>query len=142
NPYWIRRENKIEFFEDSYELLGTIRPHFDFVGFVEMINLGYCLGDRTLVRELRRTPWMAKPDSNNTGWDYHVIPVPQEKGHETSNIAAVLFSLLKDELRQYIAGHGTIGVLLTGGMDSRIVACVLNDLIVSGEIQNKNVVAF
>lgn len=142
NPYWIRRESEIEWYENSHDLIGEVRPHFDFVGFVEMINLGYCLGDRTLVKELRRSPWMAKPSSNNKEWEHYVIPVPREKSYETSEIATELFSLLKDELRQYIALHSTIGMLLTGGMDSRIVACVLNDLIASGEAQHKSVIAF
>ncbi len=85
----------------------------------------YPIADRTMIAAVKRTPWMARPGQDD-GWEY--APVPghgMESVPAVSRVAERLLELLYAEALEFISGKSTIGVLLSGGMDSRIVAGVV-----------------
>lgn len=84
----------------------------------------YLFGNRTLVREVRRAPWMAHPDADG---NWHPAPLPPH-GHERpdpENFVDGLKYALLEEARSYVRGAKTVGILLSGGMDSRVLAGVV-----------------
>src|SRR5690606_13822651 len=114
----------------------------DFAFLVEVLNKGYGFGDRTILSGLHKTPWVAKPDKTGSSWAYFDLPRHAENRQDEAQIATNIYQLLKEELLLYISDFSQIGILLTGGMDSRIIACILHEMIISGELANKNVIAF
>ena len=87
----------------------------------------YLFGNRTLVEGISRAPWMAHPDVKG---DWHPAPLPvhgTEKPDQDSFVHGLKTALL-DEARAYIQGAKTVGILLSGGMDSRVVAGVVRAL--------------
>jgi hypothetical protein len=114
----------------------TIDP----AGAIEVLNKGYLLGNRTLVQGVRRSPWMGRPGRAGA-WEY--APVPAH-GQDTPDLQAFVTqfkSRLHSELRDYVSGRGRIGLLLSGGMDSRMLAGLLRELQLSREFAG-DVVAF
>ncbi|MGM1429348.1 asparagine synthase-related protein [Sphingobacterium lactis] len=145
NPYYIRNGNKFNFyssFEEAIEQIPDQDRFLDFTAVVEVFSTGYCFGDRTLIKGLNKTPWMAKPNVDNTDWDYFNVPDHKENILEEPVIVDTFYNLLEEELLSYIKDHETIGILLTGGMDSRIVAAVLVNLQKKKLIDEKHIVAY
>lgn len=98
-------------------------PLVDVTGLIEIVNRGYCFGTRTLVREVGRAPAAVKVENDAFVWK----PMPEHanRREEPENIARVLFDRLCEELVAVCRGRSHVGLLLSGGMDSRVVACVL-----------------
>lgn len=142
NPYFIRSDNTLKVSNSLSELLENSKLNeLDFTSVVQILNKGYAFGDRTLIKNVNRTPWMAKPDEKSEKWEYSMVPIHGEAIEEQERISSKFYCLLREELFEYTASHKTIGILLTGGMDSRIVACLLNDMIKSGELLDRQVLA-
>ncbi len=143
NPYFKIDNGKFNIKSDLAEILDSCpRKTLDFAAVVEILSTGYAFGDRTLVKEIKKTPWMAKPKSDLTDWDFFKLPKHQENKTDEYEVAKHFFKLLEEELLNYVTAHDHIGILLTGGMDSRIVAAVLNQLILKKKISEKKVTAF
>ncbi len=91
------------------------------------LSFKHLLGDRTLVAGLRRAPWMSDPDGEG-GWTPRPLPSTGTRAPASDEIAAELHDVLLEECREYVDGTGRVGLLLSGGMDSRIVAGVLRQV--------------
>lgn len=103
----------------------------DPVGVLEILSRGHLVGDRTLVRGICRAPWMAYPEGGD--WRYASIPPHGKKLGDLNGIASEFKQALSDEARMYLAGRKRVGLLLSGGMDSRMVAGILRELQLAGE---------
>ena len=95
----------------------------DLAGVVEKIINPYLLGNRTLVKGVSRQPWVPEIIENNSFFDlefgYGSVLNP------SPDFIFQLKELLIEEVRGYVKDRKNIGILLTGGMDSRILAGVL-----------------
>lgn len=96
----------------------------DILSVYSILTKNYVIGDKTLVEGLNRAPWMNKPDGNG-GWEHVNLPKHGFLELPYTEIATQLFSRLKKEVSNYLDGHKTVGILLSGGMDSRVLAGVL-----------------
>ncbi len=94
------------------------------------------LGDRTIVKSVRRTQWF----SSSPRGVFHVPPRHGNKMDSAINIAGLLQAALKKEISGYIVGKKNIGILLSGGMDSRMVAGILKSI--QAEKHDLNVTVF
>jgi hypothetical protein len=100
------------------------------------LSFGFVSGNRTLLQNIKKQPWLSKISDDN-------LPVLESiPNHNfytgTSDLLAdKLFYLLVDEARNATKSFGSIYVLLTGGLDSRIVAGVLKFLYDNGELKSK-----
>ena len=74
---------------------------------------------------------MGKLDDSKEQWVYADLPNHYEKTVKETIIADEFFDRLCDEIFSYVEGKLSIGILLSGGMDSRIVAGVLDHLIIT-----------
>ena len=123
----------------AIEEIPVKQRKIDPVAVVEILSKGYCLGNRTLVWDLRRSPWMARPDRYN-GWQYAKISQHENAKLSTDDIVARLKNALRGEALGYMTGKTCAGILLSGGMDSRIVAGIIRELQLAGEF-NGDVIA-
>ncbi len=130
NPYF-RNENKYEISSNISSLLNK-NNYLDIVSVIKILNKGFAFSDRTLVDHIHMTPWMAKPNDDCTLWNFDKIPSHNSMLKDSKIIAKELYKKLKLEIRNYIGKKTNIGILLSGGMDSRIVSVILNDLIKDG----------
>ena len=138
NYYYSKIGSEIKLYDsfenalDSYKL-KTIDP----VAIIEIIAKGYCFGDRTLIKNIHRTPWMARPNIDNTKWDYFTLPAHECHVADVVEIANRLADLLKNEIVEICRKRHHIGILLSGGMDSRITAGMMYGLARDGKISEK-----
>lgn len=144
-PFYFRDETGKLVIRSTFEEIISIFPYertLDWTAIFSFINKNYIIGDRTLVKGIYRAPWMAYPNEDLTDWCFHALP---EHGHlklTAAEIGKRLYLLLCEEILEYVGNHKRVGILLSGGMDSRIVAGVLNDLIQDKKVQVDKVVAY
>lgn len=104
----------------------------DPVAVLGVLMKNYPLASRTMVQGIAKTPWMAKPDDNG-GWLKADLPLHHHNQLPNDDIAQIFYKKLKQEALGYVGGKKSLGILLSGGMDSRIVAGIIRDLQNSGE---------
>jgi len=83
---------------------------------------------------------MARPNGQG-GWEYANLPDHGFCRMPANEIAQELKSRLLDEAIGYLQGKAQVGILLSGGMDSRILAGVVRELQLKGDWSGR-VVAF
>lgn len=93
----------------------------------------YIIGDKSMVQGIKKEPWMHRFDTSIN--DFIPCDLPQHGDLDFSQreIAHNLKILLLEEILSFANNKQTIGILLSGGMDSRIVAGVLRELQVRGD---------
>lgn len=106
---------------------GALTSYFSF---------GYVTGDRTIFNEIKRKPWLSKL-SDRGEIVLESIPEHNFFGGDYNTIARKFHNLLLEEARDAIRGYENVYVLLSGGLDSRIVAGLVSKLYERGEIKNK-----
>ena len=107
-----------------------------------VLNKKFVIGDHTILKNILRTPWMSYPNDQGNKWIFHELPPHLEQEKTEKEIANDLFHLLCEEIEQYIKGKTKIGVLLSGGMDSRILAACLDHVIKNRKTEVETVVAY
>ncbi len=93
----------------------------------EVIQFNYMLGSRTLVKSIQRMPWHATLTGEGT-LERHP-PIRHGTRFVKAEEAAVAFrEYLSEELHDVAQDRDQIVLLLSGGLDSRIVAGILKRL--------------
>ena len=106
---------------------------------VSILTNGFALGDETLIQNLTKTRWLTKFEDGR--WLRSDYPKFDHIRSSTDEIGRSLFQLLKKEILTFVQDYSTVGLLLTGGMDSRMAAGVLDCLIKDGDLVGVKVVA-
>lgn len=135
-PYY-NSDNPGEFFLNIGDAIETIPPEereLDLAGVLEVLFRRWPLGTRTLVTDLRRSPWMAEPDGGD--WTFHSIPDHGDRRLSIEQVASELVSRLKQEAEWYTEQFDDVGLLLSGGLDSRIVAGLVRELQLEDKIDD------
>jgi len=109
---------------------------WDEVAVFSRLAQGFTSGSRSLVRQMKRLPWMSRIDDRGAV-QLESIPAHSLRGFTAKEIASRMKDLLREEMREACDGFDEIYLLLTGGLDSRIVALTLRDLHREGVIENK-----
>lgn len=102
------------------------------------VALGYPCGDRTLIRQIERQPWMSRIEDDGTVC-LEQIPPHGRRSLTAQQIAERLKELLHEEAAATCQGFREVYVLLSGGLDSRIVALTLRNLRREGRLDCKPV---
>ena len=112
---------------------GPSKLTYDISGIMSVLAYSYPCGDRTLFQEISRKPWLSR--TGNCG-EIRLEDIPQHglTWDSPENIASHLFTLLCAEAQMACEGRHQIYILLSGGLDSRIVAGVLSHLYKQGTI--------
>lgn len=117
---------------DIGTLIKARREHsgivkLDSTALVAKATLPYLLGDRTLIEGFKKAPWMSYPDIEGN-WYASSLPKHDAQKPQPENFVFNLKKALLSEVRAYIKNSKTVGILLSGGMDSRVVAGVVRAL--------------
>lgn len=123
----------------SNSYIKSVKTHtgdfiWDSAAILSMLSFGYPCGDRTLIRDIFRQPWL----SNIQNDQIILEPIPPHDLYWESNktIAKNLHRLLLEELHRACSAFDNIFILLSGGLDSRIVAGLLGQLYQEGFLSN------
>jgi len=106
----------------------------DVVAITSFLSVGQFSKNRTLFNEIKRLPWMSEPMPDGE-FKEMLLPKHGFKTGGDNELADVLFNHLCDEAREVIKHNPNIYILLTGGLDSRIVAGVYSYLYNKGELK-------
>ncbi|WP_461611067.1 asparagine synthase-related protein [Cytobacillus kochii] len=106
---------------------------------IEILHKGYIFGDETLINGIKRTPWLADINQNDN-WDFYNIPNHSEIIEDHKSISGKVKSLLYQELLNNIGNSKRVGILLSGGLDSRIIAGILKEAQLNKEFSGNVVV--
>ncbi|MBN2070038.1 MAG: hypothetical protein JW814_01170 [Candidatus Krumholzibacteriota bacterium] len=112
--------------------------HWDTAAILSSIAFHYPVGDLTMVREVSRNPWLSETGGADDPILSEIPPHGWRAGTPPS-IAEDLGVLLYEEGRRVCTGRNEIYILLSGGLDSRIVAGTLRHLWKDGVIDNRPV---
>ena len=135
--FYINKNNNLIIKNTFQEIINfKEKKLIDPTSVIELINKNYFFADRTIIDGIYKTPWMAKPNNENNDWKFFDLPKHGYKLKDEKEIADELFHLLKKEIYNHCNKKQNIGILLSGGMDSRIVSGVLNNLIQTNKIDS------
>lgn len=99
---------------------------------LEYMKWGYVLSDRTMIKDIKRTPWLSRP--NGERWDHSfIMKYNTNYMSDKSELVNKFISLLLNEISEFLVEKSSVGILLSGGMDSRICAMLVNELIKKGD---------
>lgn len=144
NPYYLKSNDKLLFFNSIKEAIDLQDSAFeiDTASVSQMLSLNHMLGDRTIIKDISKSPWMGIPNDTASDFNYFKKIFHKEEKVAPKEIADKLYILLRNEIKNYIADNKKIGILLSGGMDSRMVAGVLNDLVKDKSIHVDSITAY
>lgn len=137
NPYYYNNcDNKFVIKKNLSELLANYNGErkIDPIAMVELLNYNFVFADRTIIQGIQRTPWLARPNQSLNEWKYFEAPIHDLLYIEEEEIAKTLFKKICSEIQLYIGDKKKVGLLLSGGMDSRMVAGALDYLIKTNKI--------
>jgi hypothetical protein len=130
-PYY--DEKRPDFFTMEIEQLINHRKNngeeliLDIAGLTCKTCMPYLLGNRTLIEGIQRVPWMSNYEGNGK-WVPQNLPTHQFDVPIKADLISSLKAALISEASSYINEANTVGILLSGGMDSRVVAGVLREI--------------
>jgi asparagine synthase (glutamine-hydrolysing) len=139
NPYFIKKDGLIHTEDKFNEIIKAHKSpkEIDVLAISEILNTNYIFADRTIIQGIHKSPWMANLNAEATAWNYHDVPNHKEIDVDENEIAEELFQRLLAEILSYTEGKNKIGILLSGGMDSRIVAGLLDYLLQNGKLSKQ-----
>lgn len=143
NPYYYNNgvtfiiKQKLTDLLDVYDDVLRIDP----AAVIELLNKGFILADRTIIQGIMRTPWLARPNEIFNKWEFGRVPKHDLLDIEEKDIAKTLFKKICSEIQLSIGSKKKIGILLSGGMDSRIVAGALDYLRKTNTLESIQVTA-
>lgn len=100
---------------------------------LSFMKKNYIIGDETMIIGVKKEPWMHKYDIENDDYVECSLPIHNNLIYSVNDIANKFKCLLLDEARSFLDKKNTVGILLSGGMDSRVVAGILKYLQDIGE---------
>ena len=116
---------------DSNESLS-----WDVSGLLGILSFGYACSDRTVFNEIKRQPWLSDI-SNNGNISLASLPEHGFLWKNPKDIAMEFRRRLFKEAASAIQQKDNVYLLLSGGMDSRVIAGVVYELFTSGFMKNK-----
>ena len=99
----------------------------DVSAILSILAFNFPCGDRTLFQEIKRQPWLSSVFQDGIAV---LGPIPSHSflWDKTERVAERLNSLLQEEAERVCNQRDEIYILLSGGLDSRIVAGILYEL--------------
>jgi len=129
SKYYTSKDEKINIFKTFNKAVKSIaNKEIDTTAIIEFINRFYFFADRTIVKNLNKTPWLAKPNESNSKWKFDAIPDKPQQITNELEFTNLFIEKVEQEIITYIGSAKKIGILLTGGMDSRVVAAIVHKL--------------
>jgi asparagine synthase (glutamine-hydrolysing) len=132
--YYTEIDNKLVISDDFKHGLKLIENRkIDTISIIEFINRFYFFGDRTIIKGLYNTPWLSYLKEEQ--WITDIVLDKKTNINSEKEFMETFLTLVENEIIDYIGNSKEIGILLSGGMDSRIVAAIINKLNIENKIQ-------
>lgn len=129
-PYWTAVDGQVLVADTAEEIILALpedKRIIDPVAVLELLQFNYMLGNRTLVQGVQRMPWHAT--LRGDGVIERRLPLPHANRYVSpQDVAQTLRELLEEELYNVTRNHQRVFLLLSGGLDSRVVAGVLKEI--------------
>ncbi len=126
-PYWKMIDGKVVLADSAEEMINLLPPEKRIINPGAAISLFVCNfinGNQTMVQGIQRMPWHA--ELTGEGKLTRKPPLPHgTRIEKPDKMAAGLRERLEQEIFNVARGRKRIFVLLSGGLDSRIMAGVL-----------------
>lgn len=130
SPYWTTIDGKVVTADTAEEIITALPEEkrlIDPIAVFELLQFNYILGNRTIVRGIYRMPWHSVLRGDGILEKKH--PLPHLRHDATHQEAAEkLRVLLEEEIYDIVKYHRRIFLLLTGGLDSRVVAGIIKKI--------------
>lgn len=129
-PYWWRDETGIrvsQWASDAFPQVAPERRTVDPVAVLSMLGFEYICQDRTVVQGVHRLPWLSTLHPNGEV-TYAEAPPHGDEVTDPDDLAQRFYDAYRKELRRYCTNADKVFVLLSGGMDSRVMAGTLHNL--------------
>lgn len=110
------------------------RLTWDPAAILSVLSFSYACGDRTLVNEIKRRPWLSQVGPDNKV-RFEDIPPHGRLRRAPGEVADRLGQLLYQEALEVCQGRKEIYLLLSGGLDSRIIAGIVAKLTREGKLE-------
>lgn len=107
-------------------LKAKVSNTIDPTAILGILMKNYSIGDRTPVSGITKIPWMSKVENDSI--INSSLPDHGEVNLSEDDISNKLIELMKSEALSFLANKKSVGILLSGGMDSRIIAAVIKKL--------------
>lgn len=129
-PYWRATDDGVIVADNASDIISKMPSEsrvIDPTAVLELLQFNHVLGGRTLVEGISRMPWRASLLADGRLTKHP--PLPHGDVAMTPDRAAIRFQeLLVEELLSVCRERSEIYLLLTGGLDSRIVAGTLKTI--------------
>lgn len=141
-PFYSMEEERPYFSLNFNEVLkGTnVKHELDVQSVIEVLMRSYIIGDKTLVKSIKRTPWLAEYNELLNEWKYLDVPPHGKKIIDPKEAAITLKEIVYEETLNFIGTTKKVGILLSGGMDSRILAGVLKETQINKDFNGEVIV--
>ena len=108
---------------------------WDLAALLSILCFNHACGDRTLLAQIRRKPWLSRIMPNG---EPDLLPIPPHGrvGSAPKDIAGRLEALLCEEIAHACFGRDQVYLLLSGGLDSRVIAGVASKLAAEGRVES------
>jgi hypothetical protein len=126
-PYWTILDGSVILADTAEEIISAVpedKRILDNTAFLELLQFNYMLGNRTLVQGIKRMPWRAALNGDGAIERHPPIAHGLQKSSPRA-VASRLRELLEEELITVAQKTNKIFLLLTGGLDSRVIAGIL-----------------
>ncbi len=111
----------------SYRKTNNLAIELDQTSLVTKMCLPFLIGNRTLIQGVEKAPWVSEYKGKGQ-WRPHYLPKHGNLIPEKNTFIDKLKEALLTEATSYIEGKKNIGILLSGGMDSRVLAGVIREI--------------
>ncbi|MGD9497486.1 MAG: asparagine synthase-related protein [Armatimonadota bacterium] len=111
--------------------LPGVDDEVDMVGLADLLTFGYILADDTIVRGVKVLPPASASEyregrwRTRSYWELRVEPGRTPRASTQEHIERI-GELMSDAVRRCVPTDGQVTVSLSGGLDSRLVACALH----------------
>ncbi|MGH9901403.1 MAG: asparagine synthase (glutamine-hydrolyzing), partial [Pyrinomonadaceae bacterium] len=134
--YWHLDGDRFSFASEPKALIagGMVAPALDPQGIEEYLTFQFCLGERTLFKNIWRLepghylsfrPWRDTAPSIVRYWDFNY---EHDTHHTEEYFVEQLQFLLQDAVRLQLRSDVPVGAHLSGGVDSSTVVCLASQL--------------
>ncbi len=132
--YYFDGENLILASEIKAILKAGIEARIDYEGFSQYVELQYCLGERTMFKDIKRLlpghyleyDYYRRSLRCVKYWD---IPIGKEDDYDEDIATEEILFLLKDAVRMQLRSDFPFGFHLSGGLDSSTICCIASRLV-------------
>jgi len=123
--------NEFTFSTSINELLSLTDKEIDLLAISDYLTFRTSLGNRTFFKDIKQIPagcYLKISEGEYSLEKYWSIPFPKVRDISLEKAVFIFEALLKDIIRKNVGSSKKVALLLSGGVDSTVLAVALNEL--------------